>query len=296
MNNRWRYAGKEEQRFGPAGAFSPAANAPFSGSGSLDLSLIDFGARMYDPFIVRWTAVDPLADKYLNNTPFCYCIGSPILLFDTNGAEITFWHFVVNEKMSNGGSWELGASSRIKTAVENFAKTKEGFNFLSMFARAGDTIGSITFTADGEYADYSLCFHEYSMANGIAGSFGIIKNHDSPQFYIRLNTHYGDEVDQTLTIGHEAFIHMDRDYLGMIYAHRLSVVMDNNAILKKALNDYRSNLTSEDDDHNFYLNHIQTSRFSLFVNQLKLIFNPTVVDNARLKHDKGIRNLGSKTH
>jgi RHS repeat-associated protein len=44
MNNRWRYAGKETQRFG-----------------SLDLSLLDFGARMYDPFIARWTAADPMA-------------------------------------------------------------------------------------------------------------------------------------------------------------------------------------------------------------------------------------------
>ncbi len=39
-----KYACKEVQRFG-----------------SLDLSLLDFGARMYDPFMARWTAADPMA-------------------------------------------------------------------------------------------------------------------------------------------------------------------------------------------------------------------------------------------
>ena len=54
-DNRWRYAAKEVQHFG-----------------SLDLSLLDFGARMYDPFTARWTAVDPMAGKYSTITPFNY--------------------------------------------------------------------------------------------------------------------------------------------------------------------------------------------------------------------------------
>jgi len=45
--NRWRYSGKEEQ----ASALDP------------DLTLIDYGARMYDPAIARWMSVDPMAEK-----------------------------------------------------------------------------------------------------------------------------------------------------------------------------------------------------------------------------------------
>ena len=45
--NRWRYSGKEEQK---------ALNSA--------LPLIDYGARMYDPTIARWTSVDPMAEKY----------------------------------------------------------------------------------------------------------------------------------------------------------------------------------------------------------------------------------------
>ena len=71
FGNRWRYAAKEEQRFGPA-----------------DLGLLDFGARMYDPFTARWTAVDPMAAKYPGHSPFNYCEGSPINRIDPQGDTI----------------------------------------------------------------------------------------------------------------------------------------------------------------------------------------------------------------
>ena len=70
-DNRWRYAGKEEQRFG-----------------FLDLSLLDFGARMYDPFTARWTAVDPMAKQYVGYSPFIYCVGNPTGTIDPNGSSI----------------------------------------------------------------------------------------------------------------------------------------------------------------------------------------------------------------
>ncbi len=73
-DNRWRYAGKEEQHF-----------ASGSAAGSLNLSLLDFGARMYDPFTARWTVVDPLAKRLSILSPYVYCGGNPIRLFDPDG-------------------------------------------------------------------------------------------------------------------------------------------------------------------------------------------------------------------
>ena len=66
--NRWRYAGKEEQDFG-----------------SLNLGLLDFGARMYDPFTARWTAVDPMAGNAFTLTPYAYCADNSINRFDPDG-------------------------------------------------------------------------------------------------------------------------------------------------------------------------------------------------------------------
>ena len=44
-----------------------------------------FGARNYLPAISIWGAVDPLADKYIYNSPYVYCDGNPIRLVDPNG-------------------------------------------------------------------------------------------------------------------------------------------------------------------------------------------------------------------
>ena len=73
--NRYRLAGKEEQRFG-------------AGSSSLDLHLSDFGARYYDPYTARWTTRDPLAGKYPSLSPHSYCAGNPVDLIDPLGADL----------------------------------------------------------------------------------------------------------------------------------------------------------------------------------------------------------------
>ena len=70
--NRYRLAGKEEQRFG-------------IGAGTLDLHLSDFGARYYDPVTARWTTRDPLAGKYHSLSPYNYCGGNPVNLVDPDG-------------------------------------------------------------------------------------------------------------------------------------------------------------------------------------------------------------------
>ncbi len=69
--NRWHFSGKESQSFLSA-----------------SIPLLDFGARMYDPITARWTAQDPLAEKYYAVSPYAYCLGNPISLFDPNGTDV----------------------------------------------------------------------------------------------------------------------------------------------------------------------------------------------------------------
>ena len=40
--------------------------------------LYDFGARSYDPATVRFTGMDPLAEKYYHLSPYAYCANNTV--------------------------------------------------------------------------------------------------------------------------------------------------------------------------------------------------------------------------
>ena len=56
------------------------------------LCMYDFGARMYDPLLGRWNAVDPLCEKYYSWSPYVFCLNNPIRNIDTDGKIVeTAW-------------------------------------------------------------------------------------------------------------------------------------------------------------------------------------------------------------
>lgn len=51
-------------------------------------SSYDYGARMYDPRLGRWLAVDPMAKKYPEESPYDYCLNNPNYYKDPDGNEV----------------------------------------------------------------------------------------------------------------------------------------------------------------------------------------------------------------
>jgi RHS repeat-associated protein len=49
------------------------------------LDFYDFEARSFDPSLMRFTMMDPLAEKYYNISPYVYCANNPVRYIDPTG-------------------------------------------------------------------------------------------------------------------------------------------------------------------------------------------------------------------
>lgn len=52
------------------------------------LGQYDYGTRLYDPVIARWTSIDQLAEKYQLFSPYTYVANNPLRFIDEDGREI----------------------------------------------------------------------------------------------------------------------------------------------------------------------------------------------------------------
>ena len=123
--NRWHFSGKESQSIL-----------------NVSIPLLDFGARMYNPAIARWTAADPLSEDYHGVSPYAYCVNSPMTYVDSDGRII---HLANNYA---GG-------------IENIARisvTSLGSQVISHLIQSNDvyTLNSKLFTTDSGYDSNNL--------------------------------------------------------------------------------------------------------------------------------------------
>ena len=86
---------EETNHYYPFGGVFAATNnvQPYKYNGKeLDtkngLNWYDYGARHYDAALGRWHAVDPMAEKYSQWSPYAYCLNNSISFVDVNGKEV----------------------------------------------------------------------------------------------------------------------------------------------------------------------------------------------------------------
>lgn len=115
------------------------------------LGLYDYGARMYDPLVGRWTSVDPMAEKYYHLSPYAMCGGNPTNLVDMDGMKIEF---------------ASGVSQKFR---ENFNSAKQ----LLIEKGVGDIIQR--FEKDDKVTIY--------IAEGVSSEFSSEYRHDNNTIY-----------------------------------------------------------------------------------------------------------------
>ena len=134
-SNRYLYNGKELEDYT---------------LGTSYLGTLDYGARHYDPRIARWTAPDPMAEKYYGVNAYGYCAGNPVNHIDPTGMDDYryddetgqfFLMQLTNEKTDRVLGYHLNKESgeyeqntkwyQVKTRIEGIEKgiLKDGINF-----------------------------------------------------------------------------------------------------------------------------------------------------------------------
>ena len=149
----------------------------------------DYGARMYDPIICRWNAVDPLAEKFYNVTPYSYCGNNPVCFFDPNGKEKVqalnpngYIISVSNEYMSN---------SNIISAANNFQDEPSVINYW-----AHGNLGSMITYSYATQFEYNRSPKEF--LNNLEASSRVWKNRKQGNALIIVlhSCHTGDNTKQ----------------------------------------------------------------------------------------------------
>ncbi|MDZ7934560.1 MAG: RHS repeat-associated core domain-containing protein, partial [Emticicia sp.] len=165
---------------------------------SLNLGYIDAGARLYDPFVPRFTTIDPLSEISRRFSPFTYGNNNPIRFIDPDGmsarnidGSVTFSGYAGDDGNGNISGTTKGDISITVTTTNDKEKGK---TIMIAFSGLDGSSENVTETAGNIINDLS----EWAKANGIPfvgkavpSSWGDAKSMSKAIDFIRANYEIG---------------------------------------------------------------------------------------------------------
>ncbi|MBQ8421752.1 MAG: hypothetical protein IJX11_05775 [Bacteroidales bacterium] len=188
---------EEINNYYPSGALFAAPvpdvqNYKYSGKeliGYANLGWYDYGARYYDPVLMRWHSADPLLEKYYDTSPYAFCSNNFVNFVDLDGnAWETFWDlaslsagvksFAENVKAGNVGAAVFDGIGIIADAAAVLAPGVPGGVGASIAAvRTGGHITDVLNIADGANKTVKSVDNLKSLRKGPKPNYGVSKPH-----------------------------------------------------------------------------------------------------------------------
>ncbi len=149
----------------------------------VNLSWYDFHARNYDPQLVMWFNVDPLAENYHNHTPYNYCFSDPVNFIDPTGMGPVTKDANPGEvirgagaRRDYGGMFEIVSFLDLWWANDGFDNFSTVEGMLNYASKAGD--GNTTIFNNGEPVEVVTSEIEY-------------------RYTVAINTKTGERIEST---------------------------------------------------------------------------------------------------
>lgn len=126
---------------------------------------LDFGARMYDPTIARWTTQDAITEQFMSISPYAYCLNNPITLSDPAGLDTMDVKYNDKSKV-----WEL-SKPILAEGDDIFRLTKGEDSWIVPFTEGeyGKRINMLNIEIT---ENYTLGAYQISGSNG-KGAYGV---------------------------------------------------------------------------------------------------------------------------
>ena len=164
------------------------------------LNWYNYGARWYDPAILRWNGVDKLAEKYKPVSPYSFCLNNPVNIVDRDGMKPDSLSAALMSKLAYG--YDKEAYNELINQGWSFCShhaSASGFKYNIYKKKKSDNSYEYTCAYAGTDADSGVGDFLKDAANDVINYVGGI----APQYAEAISTSLKISGESELTfVGH----------------------------------------------------------------------------------------------